>query len=409
MHLFKDIGSLMTLASLSQKDGRRPDVGDLSQQLRSAIIVHKGCIEWIGSQKNIPKEYRKKIKKETSLKNKTVMPAFVECHTHSIFAGNRSAEFEMRMRGQSYQEISAQGGGILSTMRATRKATQAELTAGAQKTLNSFAAQGVGVVEIKSGYALNLKDELKMLRAAQSLRGPLTVTTFLGAHALPPEFHERENYLDYLASDCLPRIKKQKLSSRVDIFIEKGFFEIPSAKKFLERARDLGFQLTIHADQLSRTGAAILGVELGALSVDHVICATDSDCQRIANSSVTAVLLPTADLYMKCPYPPARKLLDAGARVALATDFNPGSSPSVDLNLVGLLARLEMHMTFPEVVAAYTFNAAAALGVEGHYGTLEKGKVANFQAFDDDINNLFFKISPRHDLELFVSGKKVLV
>ncbi len=367
-----------------------------------AFAVINGRITWLGAQNKIPKDL--KGFKEIDLKKRLVFPSFIECHTHTVFAGSRAAEFEMRNQGLSYLEIAARGGGILSTMKATRSALKSDLLKVSQSRVNQFLRQGVSTLEIKSGYALDLKNEIKCLEVMKQLRGPRIVSTFLGAHGLPAEFNDHEAYLDYLVLKVLPIIKKKNLSERVDIFIENKFFEKEIARKYLNQVQSMDFKTTIHANQLSFSGGAELAVELKSNSADHVIHLTDQHIQNFASSKTVAVLLPTADLYMKCAYPPARKLIDAGATVALATDFNPGTSPSQDIALVGLLARLEMKMSLPEVFSAYTKGAAQALGLQDEEGQMKVGMNANFICTDADLTDFFYSAghTPLH--QLFIRG-----
>lgn len=370
-----------------------------------AFLISNGVIQWVGSQSKVPKNF--KIKKQIDLKNKLVFPSFIECHTHAVFAGSRAEEFELRNQGVSYLEIAQKGGGILSTMRATRKATAPELLKLTQKRVNEFLRQGVSTLEIKSGYALDLKNEVKMLEILKKIKGPRIISTFLGAHARPPEFNDNAEYLRYLAKEVLPQIKKKKLSDRVDIFIENKFFERSESIEYLIRAQELGFKITIHANQLSLSAGAELALKLFAQSADHVIHLNDSLINSFAQSKTVPVLLPTADLYMKCPYPPARKLIDAGATVALATDYNPGSCPSQDLALVGLLARLEMKMTLPEVFKAYTSGAAKALGLQSEEGVLEVGKYANFICTEAELTDFFYSAGQTPEHQLFIRGQQI--
>ncbi len=369
-----------------------------------AMLVEGDVITWVGSFKKIPTGKKKPIK--VNLKNQKVFPSFIECHTHTVFAGSRADEFELRNTGMSYLEIAAQGGGILSTVKKTRAASEKDLLKLSQKRVNQFVRQGVSTLEIKSGYGLEKKAELKILNVAKMIKGPRIVTTYLGAHARPPEFSSTEEYLEDILQNVLPILKKKKLTNRVDIFVEKNFFEKEAAQKYLTEFQKHGFDVTIHANQLSESGGAELAIELKAKSADHVIMISDQTIQDFAKSKVVTVLLPMADLYMKCDYPPARKLIDAGALVALATDFNPGTSPSQDLMLVGLLARLKMGMTLPEVFAAYTLNAARALGIEAEEGSLEVGKKANFICTEADLTDFFYSAGAVPTHRLFIGGKE---
>lgn len=370
-----------------------------------AMVVSHGKVVWIGDQSKLPISF-KKIK-PTRLKNQLVLPAFIECHTHTVFSGSRADEFEWRNQGMSYLDIAAKGGGILSTVQKTRLATKAELVKTAQERVNRYLRQGVATLEIKSGYGLDLSSEIKMLEVAQQLKGPRIITTFLGAHAKPFEFKSYDDYLNYLLLKVLPIVKKKKLSKRVDIFIEKNFFESKQSKKFLIACQKMGFDVVIHANQLTDSGGVDVALDLKARSADHVIHLNKNHFQRWKKSPTVAVLLPTADLYMKCNYPPARKLIDSGVDVALATDFNPGSCPSQDLMLVGLLARLHMQMTLPEVFQAYTINAAKALGIDHEEGLLQSGYRANFIVTGAEISDFFYSAGfvPKH--ELYISGKRL--
>ncbi|MGE5086227.1 MAG: imidazolonepropionase [Bacillota bacterium] len=405
--LLKNISTLLTLEGAAKKDGRRITEADLSISSKQAVLIEKDRIAWVGPTGKLPKSFAKKSLKELDMKGRTVLPGFVECHTHLVFAGNRAAEFEMRNQGVSYQEIAAKGGGILSTMRNTRQASAAELVKTGQDRLDAFVSQGVTTIEIKSGYALNLNDELKVLQAVKKLEGARTVATFLGAHALPPEYQTYEDYLQFLADEVLPQVKRKKLANRVDVFIEKGFFSKEASEKYLTRAKEMGFDILIHADQMSLSGGSDLAVKLGALSGDHLLQITDKEIKALAKSEVTCVLLPTADLYTRTKYPPAKELIEAGARVALATDFNPGTSPTQDLNLVGLLARLEMKMSLPQVIAAYTVGAAHALNLQQEVGSIEIGKSADILCIDQDWQCLFYSVGERPKKTVFTRGKKV--
>ena len=240
----------------------------------------------------------------------------------------------------------------------------------------------------------------------QTVKKVNIITTFLGAHAIPPEFKNENTYLKKLKTDLL-RIKKLKLSERVDIFIEKGYFSCQSGKNYLLYAKNLGFDLCIHADQLSRSGATALAVRLGAISADHVICLNRKDKQNLANSETVAVLLPCADFYLQCPYPDARTLIDSGACVALATDFNPESSPTQNLELLGVLARLQMKMSLPEVFAALTFGGAKALSLQNKAGALLPGYQADFFTSSSSWDDFFYNLKPLPVSDTFVKGKKV--
>ncbi|HVK60313.1 MAG TPA: imidazolonepropionase [Bdellovibrionales bacterium] len=403
--LFSGIDRLVSMKGAAQKNGRRIEAADLSIVKDAVIVASGGKIDWVGPKGELPKAIRAKVGQTVNLGGATVLPAFVECHTHLIFAGNRAGEFERRLQGESYQAIAKAGGGILSTVKGTRSATEAELAKEGQKRVDRFLKQGVATVEIKSGYGLNVKEEIKILKAAKRLKKVRTIRTFLGAHAVSPDFPNLDAYVDHLSDVALPRIKKEKLAERVDIFIEQGFFTPEHARKYLGKARELGFGIAVHADQLSLSGGSHIAVEFGAQSAEHLIKIGNDEIAKLAKSDLSCVLLPSSDLYMKCDYPPARRLIDAGARVALATDFNPGSSPSQDLALVGLLARLEMGMSLPEVLGAYTVGAAHALGLGEKTGSIEVGKFCDFVTLDGEIEELFYEVGRTPVDRVFIDGK----
>lgn len=405
MILLRDISKLLTLQGAAQKQARSIQDQDLSISANQAILVDKNRIVWLGDLKKLPKDLKKKIKKEISLKNKTVMPGLVECHTHTVFAGSRSDEFEMRNQGVSYQEIAARGGGILSTQRALDKISEKLLLQQTQGRVNRFIQQGVSVVEIKSGYGLDLKNEIKSLNVLKKIKNAKIIATFLGAHAIPKIYKNEQEYLDFLQTKVLPLVKKKKLAERVDIFIEKGFFSKEVARKYLSYCQDQGFKTVIHADQLSLSGGTTLACELNSLSADHVIQLSEVEIKQVADSEVTCVLLPLADLYMKCAYPPAKKLIEAGARVALSSDFNPGSCPSQDVMMVGLLARLEMKMSLAQVICSYTLGASFALNLQNDFGSIEVGKAANFSILSGEYTDLFYSSTANPITERFYNSK----
>lgn len=397
--IFTSIRSLYTLAGVVEKEGRRTLAADLSVIENAAMVVSaKGAVEWVGAQRELPKIPGAA---RVSLKGRSVLPAFVECHTHLLYAGTRASEFERRNSGESYLAIAQSGGGIQSTVRATAAASSRALQEGVLERLAALAAQGVATVEIKTGYAASIDEERRHLQLLLALRrklqragrGPRLVITCLAAHSLPPGERE-ESWLAQIRTKLFPLLKKEAI--RVDIFIDKGAFSKTGGAEFLRAAKAAGLAFCVHADQLSASGATDLGCELGAQSADHVIEIGEAQATKLAKSKTVAVLLPAADLYTRLPYPKARLLINCGAQVALATDHNPGSSPGLDLALVGLLARAGMQMTLPEVIAAYTYNAAAALGRQATQGALVPGHRADFVVLKPgaDLADLFYAVGP---------------
>lgn len=408
MILISGAEEAFTLAPAATKQGIRPQLSDLGLIRKPCLVINrKGRIEYIGPSRSLPKSLAPFIKRDLQISG-YMLPGWVECHTHSLFLGNRSFELDLRNAGESYQSISAKGGGILNTVQAVRKATLPILTKTLLKHTQKFLQQGVTTLEVKSGYGLSLNHELKMLKAinkANQISKIPIVSTFLGAHSKSPDFATLELYLENLQQN-LARFKN--FTDRIDIFIESGFFTPTLAKPFLAEAQKLGFKVTIHADQLSHSGGSQIGIQLKASSIDHVIHILDSEIQALANSPTVAVLLPIADLYLKCPYPPARKMIDQGCKVALSTDFNPGTSPTQSLGLLGALARLEMKMSTPEVITALTVNAAQALDQLPNIGSLEPGKLANFQLYQTCPADLFYSADPLEPTHVFCRGRQIL-
>lgn len=385
--VFKNIDTCLTLEGASKKEGRHISENDLSIIKNASIVTKKDKIHWIGPTSKLPKEFKKV--KAIDLKGKTVLPGFIDCHTHMIFAGNRGNDFEMKFQGSTYQEIAESGGGIVSTVEHTRKASENELLKIAEDRAKKFLCQGVTTVEMKSGYGLNFKTEQKILKVANKIKSVRAVPTYLGPHAKPKEVENLGVYLDQVLSD-LKKIKK--LATRADIFIEKNYFTVEQAKKYFNEAKNLGFDIVSHTNQLNPSGGAQFSVEMGAVSCDHLNFLNENDVAVLAKSKTTCVFIPTADYYIDVQYPPARKLIDQGARVALSTDFNPGTSPTQDIQFVGLLARKQMKMTLSEVIVAWTVGASYALNMQNEIGSLEAGKMADFVVLNSPWKDLFYQV-----------------
>lgn len=403
--VFHGIRECLSLKSAALKQARRISEGDLSVISDAAIAVQGGVIQWIGAKAQLPSNYQSWPSRD--LNARTVTPGWVDAHTHSVYAGSRADEFELRVHGATYEEISKRGGGILSTVRATRESSVQELQRAAQNIVDVFVRQGVTTLEVKSGYGLNLATESKMLRVARQLKGPRVLTTFLGAHAVPPEFASLNEYFEDVLTVQLPAIAKEGLADRVDIFVDRGYFTLDQAKRLADAAKSLGLGFVIHSDQLSRTGSTALATELKAVSADHVVQLDSGDIDSLAGSVTTAVLLPAADFYIRIPFPKARQMIDAGVRVALATDFNPGSSPSQDISFVGLLARHEMKMSLSEVIVAFTLGGAYALGLQDSCGSLEVGKQADFCCYSGTWKDLFYQPGGPLPVTVFRSGESI--
>lgn len=407
---FRKIHELWTLQGAAKKKGRHIKEEDLSLIKDAAMICKDGIIEWVGKDSDLNSKIINDIAsggkvEEIFFKDKILMPAFVEAHTHSIFAGDRTHEFEMRNQGKTYQGIAEQGGGILCTVKATREAAKKVLQELTQSRVDNFLSQGVGTLEIKSGYSLDEKGEVKLLQVLMDLNGPEIVSTYLGPHAFPADL-SKDEYQQQILTKTLAHIAHHKLAERVDIFIEKNYYDTEFARQYFLKAKELGFDIVAHVDQLSHTGGLKLALEFAAKSVDHIVEMKVEEISQLAQSETTALLLPAADFYLKIPYPKARQLLDKGARVALATDFNPGSSPTQELSFVGLLARLEMKMTLSETLAAYTLNAAYALGRESGKGSIDTKKQCDFLVLDDNLSALFYSVGYHPVKEVWLAGEQ---
>ena len=315
-------------------------------------------------------------------KDKVVLPGFVDCHTHPVFAATREEEFEMRVKGRPYQEIAAAGGGIKSSVKTLRAASKKELIQLTLPRLDRMMSYGTTTIEAKSGYGLSLDDEIKMLEVIKELNHlhPIDlVPTFLGAHEIPEEYKSRrEEYIQLIVEKMIPEVAKRKLAVFCDIFCEKGVFDIQESRRILSAAKDHGFRLKLHADQLTALGGAKLAAELGAVSADHLEFIDDEGIEMMKQAGVIGVLLPGAcfGLGMK-GYPPARKMIDQGLPVALATDFNPGSSMTESMPIILSMACLMMKMSPAEAVVASTITSAYAVGRADDVGSIEKGKKAD--------------------------------
>ena len=342
-----------------------------------------------------------------------VLPGFVDAHTHLVFAGNRLDDFEARARGETYEQIAKRGGGIQTTVRATRAASEDELCALAKRRASWFLRNGTTMVEAKSGYGLTLEDELKILRVIQRVgkETPLeTVPTFLGAHAVPAEFREdRAGYISLIIEEMLPRIARERLAEYCDIFCERDYFDVEDVRRILTAAKQHGLKLRMHVDQLTNGGGAKLAAELGATTADHLEQTAADGISALAKANIQPVLLPGSVYALGSKkYPDARAMIDAGLAVVLATDFNPGSSPSPSMPMMLSLAVTQMRMSPTEAVTAATVNAAASLNRMDEIGSLEVGKLANFAICDcEDYRELAYWFGGSLVRHVFVRGVSV--
>ncbi|WP_234028627.1 imidazolonepropionase [Lentibacillus sp. Marseille-P4043] len=349
----------------------------------ATIMIKDGKIDWIGATEDAVDI---QADKTIDAKGKLVTPGLVEPHTHLVFGGSREEEMALKQQGVPYLEILERGGGILSTVNATREASQEELLEKALFHLDRMAAHGITTVEAKSGYGLDRQTELKQLNVAKQAneKHPLDiVSTFLGAHAIPPEYKKDPETFLNIMSDMFAEIKAENLAEFVDIFTETGVFTVDQSRRYLQKAKEHGFGVKIHADEIDPLGGTELAVETGAISGDHLAVASDEGIRQLAASDTIGVILPGTSFYLgKDTYAPARKMIDQGTAVAISTDFNPGSSVTENLQLIMSIAALKLKLSPAEIWHAVTVNAAHAIGKGDVAGSITKGKKADVVVWD---------------------------
>ncbi|MBP7172605.1 MAG: imidazolonepropionase [Cloacibacterium sp.] len=374
------------------------------------ILVKDHLIEDIGNFENLKMENPSVSIENVSQESQIALPAFVDCHTHICFGGNRANDFAMRNAGKTYLEIAESGGGIWSSVQHTRNASEQELLETLLERINSLLKLGITTIEIKSGYGLDLENELKMLRVikkAQEKTIATLVPTCLSAHLKPKDFEgTSQEYLQYIVNEILPKVKEENLAKRVDIFIEKSAFQSEESKKFLMKAKEMDFEITVHADQFT-PGSSRIAVEVGAKSADHLEATIEEDLEFLAQSGTVAVALPGASLGLGEPFTPARKILDKNGILAIASDWNPGSAPMGNLiTQASILATYEKLST-AEVLAGITFRAAKALNLEDR-GILKKGMKADFVTFKtDNFQNILYQQGSLVAESVFINGNKI--
>jgi imidazolonepropionase len=408
--LVVNCSQLVTLAGPA-----RPRVGAEMRELAivsdGAMLVRDGKIAVVGRRAQVEPQAGADAE-IVDAGGRVVTPGFVDAHTHLIFGGNRANEFEMRSEGMSYQQISAQGGGIRSTVRSTRASTEAELITIGRKHAEWFLRGGTTTVEAKSGYGLTLEDELKILRAVYAvdeLTALRCVPTFLGAHEVPEEFHgDTAGYAELVCREMLPRVADEQLAKYCDIFCEPKVFPVEIAQAVLTTAKRLGLELRVHADQFTCSGAAQLAAELGAKTADHLEQSDAASIAALQSADVQPILLPGSVYAIGSQkYAPARAMIAAGLAVVIATDFNPGSSPTVSMAMVMSLACTQMKMTPAEALTAATINAACSLDLQHEVGSLEAAKVADFVMHEaSDYREIPYWFGGQRPVMVFVGGAR---
>ena len=388
-----------------------PEMCELSIIKRGAMLITGARITQVGSRAEIDALIGSDCE-VIDAGGRVVMPGFVDAHTHPVFAGTRAGEFEERARGATYQEIAVRGGGIQSTVRTTREATLDELITAGKRYADWFLRTGTTTVEAKSGYGLTLEDELKILRAIQRLDAETSLTyvpTFLGAHEIPPEYKSRrEQYVSLLIDEMLPRVAAEKLAQFCDVFCEEGVFSTDESRQILSAARAHGLGLRMHADQLSLSGGAKLAAELGTVTADHLEHTDAEGIAALRSAGVQPVLLPGSVYALgSSRFPVAREMIDAGLAVVLATDFNPGSSPTPAMTMILSLASTHMKTVPAESITAATINAAYSLNRGSQIGSLETGKLADFVIHNcEDYRELAYFFGIEHPWKVYASGKQ---
>ena len=364
---------------------RGAELAGLKVHPHAVVRCENGRIAFVGDE---DEHWRRYGEAEDTLEadGGCVLPGFVDPHTHPVWAGSREDEFDRRLRGENYMDIARSGGGINSTVRATRKASAKELLAATLDRLDRFLTHGTTTIEAKSGYGLDYETELRILeviRDADSAHPVDLHPTCLAAHEIPPEYRDDpEAWVQRLVDEIHPQIARSGLAEAVDVFCEEGVFDLEQTRRLLADADDLGWRIHLHADELTPLGGANLAVEFGALSADHLMCVTPEGVSALAHSETVAVLLPGTSFFLRSPWAPARTLIDAGCAVALATDCNPGSSPTESMPMILALATLGMGLGVAEALTASPLNAAAALGRADEIGSIEEGKSADLLVLD---------------------------
>ena len=377
--LFKNIKELIQVRKNAPQKVEGEAMKELPTIKNAWMLIENDLILDFGSMEE---PYSDLIDQEIDLTGKMVLPSWCDSHTHIVYAGNREQEFADRINGLSYEEIANRGGGILNSAKTLQETSEDDVFEQSAKRLEEVMKLGTGAVEIKSGYGLTKDGELKMLRVIKRLRDAYDIdikATFLGAHAVPSDYKDRkQEYMDLVIQEILPEVAEQNLAEYVDIFCEKGYFSIEDTEALLKAAAKYGLKPKIHVNQFNAFGGVKIGVENHALSVDHLEVMNSEDIEILKNSATMPVALPSCSLFLSIPYTPAREIIDAGLPLALATDFNPGSTPSGNMNLVVSLACIKMNMTPEEAINAATLNGAYAMELSETHGSITKGKKANF-------------------------------
>ncbi|WP_373290629.1 imidazolonepropionase [Oceanobacillus neutriphilus] len=406
---------VITMAGHSDKPAKKEEMSKISIMEHGSIWIEDGRIVETGPDDELREKYKSQLEdaQQIDASGKIVTPGLIDPHTHLVHAGTRENEYAMRLKGKTYMEIMGAGGGIHATTRATQKASHEELYEESKKRLDKFLLHGVTTVEAKSGYGLTLEHELKQLEVAKQLQKDHSIdiiSTFMGAHAVPMDEKDNpEKFVTRLIEEMIPEVAERKLAVFNDVFCERGVFTPKQSKRILEAGKKHGLIPKIHADEIEPYAGAELAAEVGAISADHLLKASDEGIKAMAERGVTGVLLPGTAFFLMAEFAPARKIIEAGVAIALSTDQNPGSSPTISLPFMMNLGCLKMEMTPEEVLTATTINAAHAIGCADEAGSLEAGKKADITIFDvPNYLTLSYQYGMNHVDTVIKAGKQVV-
>jgi len=407
--LLINIKKLLQIRSLDTSYVSGKEMDELPFIESAYLLINNDIIEEFGEMKNSPKNLEKF--RVIDCKEKMVLPSWCDSHSHIVFSGNRSNEFIDRIKGLSYNEIANNGGGILNSVDILRNTSKEDLLKQSTIRVKEVINQGTGAIEIKSGYGLNMESEKKMLEVISEIKKQNNITvkaTFLGAHAFPREFTDNKSeYIDLIVNEMMPQYNEARLIDFVDVFCEKGYFDIKQSERVLSKAKELGIRAKIHVNQFNSFGGIKLALKYEALSVDHLEVLTNEDLTNLKNGSTIPVALPTCSYFLGINYAPARKIIDSGLPLAIASDYNPGSSPSGNMNFVVSTACIKMKLTSEEAINAATINGAYAMGISDKVGSITKGKIANLIITKDinSINEIPYSFGSGKISEVILAGK----
>lgn len=407
--LFKNPKQIVSIKTNNKNFKRGKEMNDIGLLVNHSILVENGKISKIIPNSEIESNI---FQNEIDLSDKILLPGFVECHTHTAFAGSRAEEFKLKLKGISYEEIAKKGGGITNTMNAVRNSSFDDLIEIIKPRIDYFISQGITTLEIKSGYGLSFYDEIKILQVVKELNKIYKIDiipTFLGAHTFPPEYkNDNDKYIDLINNELIPYIANHKLAKFCDVFCESTAFSASQTEKIFKVAVENGLKLKLHTEQFNSIGGFELAIKMKAISVDHLEVLQDNQIELLSESETTAVLLPGVSFFLNYDFAPARKLIDENAIVALSTDYNPGSSHISNFQLIMSLAAIKMGMTIEEILSAVTINAAKALEVSDISGSIEVGKNADFAIFDaNDYSEIVYNVGKNLNVMTIKNGEVI--